>query len=290
MAEQSRTAHPGAGHPPAAPPPAGSPPVGSPPVGSPPASPPPAVVVSFAERLTGLVDRASGRRVRGAYLHGSAVLGGWRPDRSDVDALFVTEADLPPAIVTAVAQTLAAAAADCPGTGLECSVVTAGQARRPAAPWPFVLHVHASADAARVVRGDGPAGDEDLLMHYVVCRVAGWAVHGPPPQETIGAIPRPVILSYLADELAWGLENASEPYAVLNACRALAFAADGKIVSKIAGGRIALSRGLGPPAIVRRALDQQLGRRSEQAADAAAAAFVTATAAALRRGTRGLPD
>jgi Domain of unknown function (DUF4111) len=171
-------------------------------------------------------------------------------------------------------------------------VVTTGQARRPSAPWPFVLHVHAGAGAGapRVVRGDGSAGDADLLMHYVVCRVAGWALHGPPPRNVIGAVPRPVILSYLADELDWGLANALEPYAVLNACRALAFAADGKIVSKIAGGRLALSRGLGPPAIIRRALDQQLGKRPEQAADAAAAAFVTATATALRRGTRGLPD
>jgi hypothetical protein len=244
-------------------------------------------VASWAGRLARLVDRASGGRLQAAYLHGSAVLGGWVGARSDVDVMFVTEADLSAAAVTAVAETLAAGAADCPGTDLECSVVTALGARRPAAPWPFVLHVHASASAARVVRGDGSAGDRDLLMHYVVCRVAGWALHGPPPRSVIGAIPRPVILSYLADELDWGLANAPEPYAVLNACRALAFAADGKIVSKIAGGRLALSRGLGPPATIRRALDQQLGQRPEQPADAAAAAFVTATAATLRSGSAG---
>jgi hypothetical protein len=242
-------------------------------------------VTSWAERLSGLVDRASGGRLQAAYLHGSAVLGGWLPGRSDVDAMFVTEADLPPATVTAVAEVLVAGAADCPGTNLECSVVTTGQARRPSAPWPFVLHVHAGAGAPRVVRGDGSAGDADLLMHYVVCRVAGWALHGPPPRNVIGAVPRPVILSYLADELDWGLANALEPYAVLNACRALAFAADGNIVSKIAGGHLALSRGLGPPAIIRRALDQQLGQRPEQAADADATAFVQAAAATLRSGT-----
>jgi Domain of unknown function (DUF4111) len=246
------------------------------------------VVVSWAERLTGLVDQASGGRLRAAYLHGSAVLGGWLAGRSDVDAMFVTCADLPAASVAAVAEVLTAGAADCPGTELECSVVTAGQARRPGAPWPFVLHVRSGAGAPRVVRGDGSAGDRDLLMHYVVCRAAGWPLHGPPPRQVIGAVPRPVILGYLADELDWGLENALEPYAVLNACRALVYAADGTIVSKIAGGDAALGRGLAPPAIIRRALDQQLGRRPEQATATDAAAFVTATAATLRRGTNDL--
>jgi hypothetical protein len=80
-------------------------------------------------------------------------------------------------------------------------------------------------------------------MHYAVVHQAGWPLHGPPPRELIGPVPRPVILSYLADELIWGLEHASEAYAVLNACRALLFAADGRIVSKIDGGQTALIHG-----------------------------------------------
>jgi hypothetical protein len=161
-------------------------------------------------------------------------------------------------------------------------VVTARQSRQPGAPWPFVLHVKAGAGPVRVVRGNESAGDRDLLMHYAVCRAAGWSLHGPPPQELIGGIARRVILGYLADELGWGLDHAPEPYAVLNACRGLVFAADGQLVSKITGGRVALRRGLGPPAVVRRALDQQRGRRPERPPAADATAFVVATAAALR--------
>jgi hypothetical protein len=243
---------------------------------------PPELVLTWARRLTGTLDRASGGALRGAYLHGSAVLGGWMPERSDVDALLVTGRDLAPARLAAVAEVLADGAADCPGTSLECSVVTADQARQPGAPWPFVLHVEAGAESARVVRGDELAGDRDLLMHYVVCRSAGWSLSGPPPQELIGSIPRAPILSYLADELGWGLNNAPEPYAVLNACRALVFAADGQIVSKITGGSAALDRGLGPPAVIRRALDQQRGSRPGQAPAADAIAFVAAAAAELR--------
>jgi streptomycin 3"-adenylyltransferase len=83
-------------------------------------------------------------------------------------------------------------------------------------------------------------GDADLLMHYAVCRAAGWPAYGPPPQELIGAIPRRAILGYQASELSWGIEHASEAYSVLNACRALSYLSDDTIVSKIAGGQAAL--------------------------------------------------
>jgi streptomycin 3"-adenylyltransferase len=250
---------------------------------------PPPTVLAWAQSLAGRVDSASGGDLAGAYLHGSAVLGGWRPDRSDVDVLFVAGREPSAGRLAVMADALTAVAPGCPGTGLECSVVTAAYARRPTQPWPFVLHVRAEAGGAlgiRVVHGDTVAGDEDLLMHYVVCRSTGWALHGRPPRELIGEVARPAILGYLADELGWGLANAPEPYAVLNACRALVFAADGRIVGKVAGGQAALDRGLGPAAVLRRAPDQQLGRRPVQPPAADAAAFVTGTAAALRATAR----
>jgi hypothetical protein len=49
-------------------------------------------------------------------------------------------------------------------------------------------------------------------------------------------VPRRAVLDYLAGELGWGVGHAPEAYAVLNACRALVFLTDHKIVSKIAGG------------------------------------------------------
>src|SRR5262245_53745262 len=72
-------------------------------------------------------------RLTAAYLHGSAVLGGWLAERSDVDILFVV-ADDAVAAAPVMAELLLNAAAGGPGRGLECSVVTAGQAARPAPP------------------------------------------------------------------------------------------------------------------------------------------------------------
>jgi len=256
--------------------------------GSAPAGPPGQVLV-YARLLADRVGGSLGGRLRAAYLHGSAVLGGWTPERSDVDMLFVADDGVRGPEVTAAAAALAAKEPGGPGRGLECSMVTAGQAARPRAPWPFLLHVahDPGADRARVVDGGERPGDPDLLMHYTVCRAAGWPVRGPAPAELIGSVPRPVVLGYLADELRWGMEHASEAYAVLNACRAQVYLADGRIVSKVAGGRIAQARGLGPAAVIGRALDQQQGHAAQRDPGRDAADFVLAVAGTLRSAAGG---
>jgi Domain of unknown function (DUF4111) len=255
----------------------------SPPAASAPACPP-GQVLAYARSLADQVSKSLGGRLRAAYLHGSAVLGGWGPERSDVDMLFVTNDGVGEPEITAAAAALAATEPRCPGRGLECSVVTAGQAARPRPPWPFLLHVaHDPGEGqVRIVGGGERPGDPDLLMHYTVCRAAGWPVRGPAPAELIGSVPRPVILGYLAGELRWGIEHACEAYAVLNACRAQVYLADGRVVSKVAGGRIALARGLGPAAGIGRALDQQQGHAPPRDPGRDAADFVLAVAAALQ--------
>jgi hypothetical protein len=248
----------------------------------------PGEALGYAQALTERLEESLGGRLRAAYLHGSAVLGGWTPGGSDVDMLFVAGNRLAAPEAAAAAAVLAAPRPACPGTGLECSVVTVGQAASPAAPWPFLLHVaHAPGGGRpRVVSGSGHPGDPDLLMHYAVCRAAGLPVSGPPPQDLIGSVPRPVILGYLAGELGWGAAHGTEAYAVLNACRALVFLADGRIVSKVAGGSIAMDRGLAPPALLHRALDQQRGNAPRQAVSPEARDFAQTAATALRSAAR----
>src|SRR6266487_5421734 len=75
---------------------------------------------------------------------------------------------------------------------------------------------------------------------YAVCLAAGIRLAGPPPADAIGKVGGPTVLRYLAGELAWGLANAPECYAVLNACRALVYLDEDRIVSKVAGGLAAL--------------------------------------------------
>ncbi len=245
---------------------------------------PPGRVAAYSEALAGQLAAVADGVLRAAYLHGSAALGGWVPGRSDVDLLFVVADGVSAAVVTRMGEDVRAGASRCPGRELECSVVTVAQARQAAPPWPFVLHVTAGPGTpGRTVRPDSRSrGDPDLLMHYAVCRAAGWTVCGPAPRDLIGDVPRRAILGYLAGELGWGIEHAPQAYAVLNACRALVYLTDHKIVSKIAGGQAVLSRGTGPAEVIERALAQQRGTEPAQPPASDAVSFVLATAAMLR--------
>jgi hypothetical protein len=208
------------------------------------------------------------------YLHGSGALGGFVPGRSDVDVLVVCRHETLDAEVSTVAANAVRAAADpCPGRGVEPSVVSGRHAREPRPPWPFLLHVTTDPADARTVLGIDSDGDPDLLMHYVVCRSAAIVVHGPAPGDLIGEVPRRDIVGYLHAELSWALEDAPEAYGVLNACRALAWVDDGKILSKVDGARHALARG-GPQGLIAAALRMQRGDESHRRPSAPARRFV----------------
>jgi hypothetical protein len=248
----------------------------------------PESVLGYARLVSRAAAAAAGDHLVAVYLHGSAVLGGWTRERSDVDILLVADDEIGDESLERIGLALAGTAGACPGRkGLESSVVLADEAADPRPPWPYALHVAAGPGGVRVMRGAGSPGDHDLLMHYAVCRAAGRAVYGPPPRAQIGPVPRQVILAYLADEADWGIENAPEAYAVLNACRAMAFLTGGQIVSKVEGGEIALRHGLGPPAVIERALAQQRGLAPEVRPAPEAVEFVRAAAATLRAAAAG---
>jgi hypothetical protein len=253
-------------------------------------------VAAFAGQLAAKLAEDSAGRLVAAVVHGSAALGGWVPGRSDVDLLFLVAGTVTEMDLRRMSVSIITLSAGCPGSCAETSIVAAAAALTPAPPWPYLRHVVAGPGAQSKVApppGEQPH-DRDLLMHYAVSRAAGISVYGPPAQSLFGDIPRPAILGYLADELDWGLAQAPEAYAVLNACRAQVYQAGNAIVSKITGARTVLDRGTGPAAIITRALRQQAGELPARPSGEDAAAFVRATADSLRaaasepgRGTNG---
>ncbi len=244
---------------------------------------------SYAGQLARKLDQDCRGQLVAAVLHGSAALGGWLPARSDVDVLFVVADTITEMELRRMTVSLLTLADDCPGSAIEASIVTAAQAASAAAPWPYLRHIAAGpAVVARIAPAPGSdAHDPDLLMHYAVCRAAGISVHGPPPAVIFGEIPRLGILDYLAGELRWGLGNAPEAYAVLNACRAQVYLTDDQIVSKIAGGELLLARGSGPAQLISSALAQQRGTQPVRPPGPGAAEFALATAAKLAAAAAG---
>ncbi len=204
----------------------------------------------YLAALTGEVADVVGDRLVGAYPHGSLLLGGYRPSRSDIDVVVVVEDPLSVDEQAAIGARLAHDALPCPAIGLELSVVTRAVAAAPSARPPFELHVTTAAQDRKVVDGHGHPGDLDLVLHFAVCHALGC----PPFAE----VPAALVLAQVSDELTWAMEHVPDEYAVLNACRALRYATDGALVSKVAGGEWASDRFSGDErALVRAALARQ---------------------------------
>ncbi len=235
-------------------------------------------VVAYATAVTVAARRVNGLALAGSYLHGSAVLGGFAPGRSDVDLLLILKQAPRAQVAQALGEALIAVAG-CPGSGIEASAVTRAAAKSPLPPWPFVVHVTSTPGEEKVVVGEEHGGDGDLALHYAVVRQCGRVVQGPPPAELIGPVRRDVVLKALRSELAWGLEQGAMAYAVLNGARALRFSVESILCSKLEGGEWAICHGE-PSGVIQPAMDQQ-----RTGADAtitpAQTAWVSATALRL---------
>jgi streptomycin 3"-adenylyltransferase len=240
--------------------------------------------LASAHAVATCAEACLGPALVGVYLHGSAALGGWLAHVSDLDILVVTDGPATRGSLVPFGEEISGLARSGPASGIELSVIDRELARDPRAPWNYLLHLAVPCDprsSPRVVFDDG-AGDPDLLMHIAVTRAAGVAVRGPDAADLFGDPARHSVLAYLASELEWALGQAPETYAVLNACRALAYLEDGLIVSKVAGGASGIARLPQHQALIARALEEQRCGLPSRDAGAEARALVTAVVGELR--------
>ena len=229
----------------------------------------------YLDALTVEVTAVVGDRLVGVYAHGSLLLGGYLPERSDIDVLVVVEDALTADEKAALAGRLSEESLPCPAVGLELSVVTRACAAAPNARPAFELHVTTAPQDRKVVDGEGHPGDLDLVLHFVVCRRLD--------PDVFAEVPRALVLTQVADELTWAAEHNPTEYAVLNACRAWRYAADGDLVSKVDGGRWAEARLDGPNLmLVRAALASQRGEASPDLDPGAVRAFLASRRDVIR--------
>jgi Domain of unknown function (DUF4111)/Nucleotidyltransferase domain len=239
----------------------------------------PEPVLGYARAVDRAVHRRLGDRHAGTYLHGSAVLGGFSPDRSDVDLLVLARAPVERRALLDLAAALAVDQVPCPGVGIELDVLAATVAKHPQRPCPFLLSMTAGASGERAVLGadHGPGGDP--LMHIAVVRGAGIAISGDPPGDVFAEIPRSWLLREFGAELDWAVEHASPGYQALNAARAWRYAEDGVICSKLDGA--AWAAGRGHDRLLAEAAAFQRGERQDPPEAEVAAALVEEARRAL---------
>ena len=233
------------------------------------------VVTQAASRLNGTL----GGILVGVFVHGSAVLGDFDPERSDVDLLAVSADPVSSAERQAVGRELVSLT--WPGVGLEFSLVTRAVAERPPERPPFEVHVE-TVEGTSVVDGSGRAGDRDLLIHFLVLRHRGEAILGPAPSSVFADPPREATLLAIEDDLRWAIERDKLGYAVLNACRALRFLKGDLISSKLDAGEWAIEHRLAPLEVVNEAIVERKGGRAHIPRDEGLA-FVERTRALLHR-------
>lgn len=203
------------------------------------------------------------------YLHGSAVLGGFRWDRSDLDILALSRRALSDQQIRRVTDALAPLSY--PANGLEFSLMTVSEASALELPAPrFQLHMTTDgwSHAGLVVDGRARGGDPDLVLHVAVCRERGVAIAGLPPLAMLAPISDEAVAAAMRAEIGWARTQAPLEYLVLTSTRAWFFAETRRIASKIEAGEWAAERYV-ERGVIEAALARQQGAEVEIATGAA---------------------
>lgn len=182
-------------------------------------------------------------RLAAVYLHGSATLGGFRWDVSDLDVLALVHLPLADGDLRDIPPRLAELRY--PRNGLELSIMTVNEATDVDFPAPrYQLHQAVGHDrgAGAVVDGRSGNGDPDLVRHLAICRVSSVALAGPPAREMIAEVPDGAILEAIRAEIRWAVRRAPLHALVLTACRAWLYADEGRFASKQNAGDWAAQR------------------------------------------------
>lgn len=201
------------------------------------------------ERYVADVRAMLGDELIGVYLHGSLAMGCFNPVQSDLDLLVITRMPMSLATKRAIADYLVRVSRQ--PAPIEVSFLALAMLT----PWrhPPSFDFHYSEmwrDAyTRDLAGEGwrawDAGekrDPDLSAHIMVARRRGIALYGPPAASVFPDVPEADYIAAIMSNVTEALDRiyADPVYAILNACRTLAFLRTRQVLSKDEGGQWAL--------------------------------------------------
>ncbi len=202
------------------------------------------VIQSFVEKTKNILRD----NLVGIYLHGSAVMGCYNPEKSDLDFLVVVKENVKDETKKAFMEMVVALNAQTPGKGIEMSIVKREVCDPFVYPTPFELHfsqMHIKwysdnpDDYIRKMNGT----DKDLAAHFTVIKTRGKCLFGLAISEVFGEVHE----QYYMDSLWSDIEEAAEEitdntmYLTLNLARVMAWIKEKKILSKQEGGEWGLN-------------------------------------------------
>ena len=184
----------------------------------------------------------------GIYLHGSAVMGCFNPEKSDLDFIIVVDRPLPDPVKRAYMDMIVGYDALGPAKGIEMSVVRREVCRPFIYPTPFELHFSKAhlawykrdpEDYTRKMNGV----DKDLAAHFTVIGKRGRCLYGLPVKEVFAEVPDRDYMDSIWEDVSEAPENIEKDtmYLTLNLARVLAWQEEGLVLSKKEGGEWAMN-------------------------------------------------
>lgn len=183
-----------------------------------------------------------GDNLYGIYLHGSAVMGCFNEEKSDIDLLVVVNTTISDELKLQFMNMVVDLNKQAPKNGLELSIVKRNVCKPFIYPTPYELHFSAMhlqwfinnpQDYINKMNGT----DKDLAAHTTIIKYRGKCLYGAAISEAFGDV-NPT--DYL-DSIQCDIENAVEDilikptYIILNLCRVLAYKKNELVLSKKEG-------------------------------------------------------
>jgi len=182
----------------------------------------PEPAASLLEELEAQLRDLLGPNLVGMYVYGSLAFGCYNPALSDVDVLVITRRRLAPETRGPLSSLLTALSGR-----LEVSFLSRADVDPWRYPTPFDLHV--SGEGAK---HDGAA--VYFATEIANARARGVALVGPPPETVFPEVPDEDFLDSIERDLVRAGDHVNEEpgYAVLNACRVVAYRSERRVMSK----------------------------------------------------------
>lgn len=184
----------------------------------------------------------------GVYLHGSATMGCFNPEKSDIDVIVVVNRPMSKQTKKELMDCIVNINNMAPQKGLEMSVVLRSNCKPFIYPTPFELHFspmhlgwYRSNPDDYVEKMNGE--DEDLAAHFTVITQRGKCLVGLPIKEVFGEVPMEYYMDSIWNDVCDAESDIidNSMYLILNLARVLAYKMEKNVLSKKEGGEWALA-------------------------------------------------
>jgi predicted nucleotidyltransferase len=188
----------------------------------------PEPAASVLEELEANVRDLLGPNLRGMYVYGSLAFECYNPARSDVDVLVVTRRRMSAETRSAMSSVLRRLEEVAP---LEISFLSRADLEPWQYPTPYDYHFSGTSE-----KHDGSG--VYFAAEIVTARERGVPLAGPSPREVFPDVPHEDFLDCIERDLVWARDHIDERpgYAVLNACRVVAYRRERIVMSKREAG------------------------------------------------------